>query len=284
MPEEGCDLARALDEASGILGRMEARILLSHATGMSASAIATHPEKRLQASEENFFRALVARRTAGEPIAYIVGTREFYGRDFSVTADVLIPRPETELLVELGLARLIDVVTPRILDLGCGSACISISLALERPEASVTAVDCSAAALAVARSNAAVLRAKLRCIESDWCAALGNERFHLIVSNPPYIPAADPHLFQGDLRFEPRSALASGASGLDAIHSIIAQASKHLLPGGLLMIEHGYDQAEALRALLQGAGYADIEQHLDLAGIIRVSIGRLCSTNNPETD
>ena len=281
MQDKAWDVARALDAASMEIGRMEARLLLRHATGISASAIAAHPERVLTPAEQGQFQTLVARRAAGEPIAYLVGTREFYGREFSATPDVLIPRPETELLVELGLAKLagmqLGAAAPRILDLGCGSGCIAVTLALECRNAQVTAVDHSTAALAIARRNAEALGASLRCIESDWCAALGegeDGRFHLIVSNPPYIRADDPHLAQGDLRHEPPAALASGSDGLDALRQIIASAPAHLLPGGWLLLEHGYDQAEAVRDLLTAGGYSDLEQHRDLAGILRVSASR----------
>ncbi len=269
------DVAHALGEAGKTLGRMEARILLQHATGMTAAEIASHPERNLRGNELEHFLALVKRRAAGEPVAYLTGVREFYGRKFIVTPEVLIPRPETELLVELGLEKLSGIPTPRILDLGCGSACIAVSLSLELPAASVTAVDHSAAALAVARRNAAALGAKLLCIESDWYAALDNQRYHLIVANPPYIAARDPHLVAGDLRFEPLAALASGDDGLTALGTIIEEAPRHLLPGGWLLFEHGYDQAAPVRDLLKSAGFVDIEQHRDLAGIIRVSGGSL---------
>ncbi len=272
------DTGLALDAATRHIGRLEARLLLQQTTGLTASAIAAHPERPLSAAEQTAYERLVARRAAGEPIAYLVGTREFYGRDFATTPEVLIPRPETELLVELGLAKMQGIAAPRILDLGCGSGCIAVTLALECRGADVTAVDRSNGALTVARQNAAALGAdaSVRFIESDWCGVLNSEseRFHLIVSNPPYIRADDPHLTQGDLRFEPPGALASGADGLDALRRIVAAATAHLLPGGWLLMEHGYDQADDVRALLIAGGYADIEQHRDLAGIIRVSGGR----------
>lgn len=270
------DIGSSLDAATRRIGRLEARLLLQHVTGLSASALAAYPERLLDAAAAATYAALVARREAGEPIAYLTGRREFYGRDFQVGPGVLIPRPETELLVELGLAKVQGIAAPRILDLGCGSGCIAISLALERPDAVVCALDASEAALAITRQNAATLGARLDCRASDWCSALNgeSERFHLIVANPPYIPDADPHLGQGDLRFEPSTALASGADGLDDLRRIVAVAPAHLLPGGWLLFEHGYDQAAAAHALLTAVGYADIEQHRDLAGIVRVSGGR----------
>lgn len=273
----GWDVAHALAEASGRIDRSEARILLGHATGMTAAEVATYPERILPPVGGSNFNALVARRERGEPIAYLVGTREFYGRDFIVTPDVLIPRPETELLVDMGLAKISHILAPRVLDLGCGSGCVAISLSLERPGSNVMAVDRSSPALAVARRNASALGATLCCIESDWYGALAAARFHLIVANPPYIPVGDPHLSRGDLRFEPASALVGGDKGLDAIRAIVSGAAAHLLPGGWLLLEHGYDQGQHVHALLKHEGFADISQYPDLAGIIRVSGGRLAS-------
>jgi release factor glutamine methyltransferase len=274
--KNGVDIRSSLDAAAQRIGRLEARLLLQQASGLSASTLLAYPERLLDAATQAAYLELVERRAAGEPIAYLVGWREFYGRDFRTTPEVLIPRPETELLVELGLARLADIPAPRILDLGCGSGCIGITLALECPSAQVTAIDRSPGALALARQNAAGLGAALHWIESDWCAALAaDQRFHLIVSNPPYIRADDPHLAQGDLRFEPSSALASGVDGLDAIRRIVSEARTHLLPGGWLLIEHGYDQAAAVAALLVAGGYEAVDAQRDLAGIVRVSGGRM---------
>lgn len=270
-----CDVAHALAEAGRRIDRIEARILLSYAVGMTAVEIVTYPERPLTPVGRSNFRALVARREHGEPIAYLTGMREFYGRNFMVTPDVLIPRPETELLVDTGLTRIAQILAPRILDLGCGSGCIAISLSLECPGSNVTAVDRSAAALAVARHNAATLGATLCCLESDWYAALVGTRYHLIVANPPYVAAGDSHLIQGDLRFEPASALLGGSDGLSDIRIVISQASAYLLPGGWLLLEHGYDQAQRVQAMLGNAGFVDVGQYCDLAGIIRVSGGRL---------
>jgi release factor glutamine methyltransferase len=265
----------ALQAAAQRIGRLEARLLLQHLTGLTASALVAHPEKPLDAATVSAYQALVERRVAGEPIAYLTGQREFYGRDFAVAPGVLIPRPETELLVEWALNKMANINAPSVLDLGCGSGCIGITLALERPDAQVTALDASAAALTIARQNANMLGAKVQLLESHWFSALLTEqtRHHLIVSNPPYIPAADPHLSQGDLRFEPLSALASGADGLADLRHIVVEARAYLQPGGWLLFEHGYDQAAAARKLLLAAGYADIEQHCDLAGIVRVTGG-----------
>lgn len=270
------DVAAALAAARGRVSAGEARLLLRHILGASAAGLAAHPERRLDESEAARFEALLGRRAEGMPMAYLLGSREFYGRLFRVTPDVLIPRPETELLVELGLAKLAGIAAPRILELGTGSGCIAVSLACELPRSRVVAVDRSAAALAVARENAARHDTAVEFIESDWFAAVDG-RFDLIVGNPPYVAAGDAHLAQGDLRFEPMSALASGADGLDAIRIILAAAPRHLAPGGWIFLEHGYDQAEAVARLCAAAGLAGIEQHRDLAGIVRASGGYLSS-------
>lgn len=275
MQDNRADIGSLLQETAQRLGRTEARLLLQHLTGLSASTLAAYPERLLDAATLATYQTLVSRREQGEPIAYLVGQREFYGRDFHVAPGVLIPRPETELLVEQGLAKTANTPRPRMLDLGCGSGCIALTLALERPDATVLALDASPAALTIARQNAERLRAPVQFIESDWFSALPpQEKFGLIVANPPYIASADPHLGQGDLRFEPATALASGDDGLDALRHIIATAPRHLQAGAWLLLEHGYDQAEAVHALLEEAGYHDIEQHRDLAGILRVSGGR----------
>lgn len=265
------NIAEALAQARGHLEPAEAKLLLRHVLGCSASDIAAHPEREMASEQVAQFLSLVARRAAGEPVAYLLGNREFHGRDFMVTPAVLIPRPETELLVDVALGKVSRGDTPRILDLGAGSGCVAITLALELG-CDVTAVDVSRDALAVARANAERLGARVTFVESDWFANVVG-RFDLIVGNPPYVADGDPHL--RDLAFEPMPALASGADGLDAIRCIVADAPYHLNPGGWLFLEHGYDQADRVRALLGNAGFADIEQHRDLAGIVRVSGGRM---------
>ena len=283
MTKTRVDIGCSLQTAAQRIGRLEARLLLQQATGLTASTLAAYPERLLDAPALAAYLALVARREQGEPIAYLLGSREFYGRDFHVAPGVLIPRPETELLVEQGVvkitARTRSPARPRILDMGCGSGAIALTLALECPDAAVTALDASPEALAIARQNAKKLAAPVEFIESDWFSALNpQEKFDLIVSNPPYIARADPHLSQGDLRFEPRTALASGDDGLDALRQIIAAAPRFLEPDGWLLLEHGYDQAAAVQALLDAAGFQAIEQHRDLAGILRVSGGRYSAT------
>lgn len=271
-------VAAALAAARAKLPASEARLLLGHVLGRPAAWLIAHDDQDLDEDELLAFASLVARRAGGEPVAYLLGFREFFGREFAVSPSVLIPRPETELLVDIVLAGVGadgTATSLRILDLGTGSGCIAITLALEIRQAQVTAVDASAAALSVARGNAERLGASLRLLQSDWFDQLAGEKFDLIVANPPYIAAADAHLAAGDLRHEPDAALASGADGLDAIRRIIAAAPAHMAPGGQLWLEHGYDQAVAVRELLSAAGLADIEQHRDLAGIVRVSGGRL---------
>jgi len=268
-------IASALRNARQTIPPNEARLLLGYLLGRDTAWLEAHRDEVLEDADAESFAALVERRAAGEPVAYLLGVREFYGRDFAVSPAVLIPRPETELLVDLGKAALKGLAAPRILDLGTGSGCVAVTLALEVPQAEVTAIDIAAAALDVARGNADFLGARVRFLHSDWFAVLGRERFDLIVANPPYIAAGDPHLAQGDLRFEPETALHCGADGLDAIRGIIAAAAQHLRRGGRLYFEHGYDQAAAVAGLLQAAEYENIEQHRDLAGIVRVSGGCL---------
>lgn len=220
------------------------------------------------------------RRAAGEPIAYLTGACEFYGLEFRVTPSVLIPRPETELLVDLVLERLPGAGRARVLDLGTGSGCIAVTLAHLRPRLEVWAADASPAALEVARDNARRLDATVRLLRSDWLAALAGERFDLILANPPYVAAGDPHLSQGDLRFEPASALVAGEDGLNDIRRIVAAAPAHLVPGGWLLFEHGYDQGQRCRTLLAQAGFARVASWRDLAGIERVSGGCMLETRS----
>jgi release factor glutamine methyltransferase len=254
------------------LDALENRILLCHVLGLTRVGLITNSERALNEIEAARLAALVERRVQGEPIAYIVGQREFFGLPFQVSPAVLIPRPDTELIVELALERLAPGA--RLLDMGTGSGAIAVSVAHTRPDALVTALDVSEEALAVARANAAANHAKVRFLRSDWFTALENEEFDLIASNPPYIASGDEHLVQGDLRFEPSGALTDFADGLSALRTIIKGAPAHLVQGGWLLLEHGYDQAEAVRALLADAGYGDVQSWRDLGGIERVSGGR----------
>jgi release factor glutamine methyltransferase len=253
------------------LAAIDARVLLRAMLAVDDVYLIAHAGDALSAQHEARFRALAARRAAGEPVAYIVGEREFYGHVFKITPAVLIPRPETELLVDLTVQR----GPQRVLDLGTGSGCIAISIALAQPAVSVHAVDQSAAALAVARENATRLKAGNVTLHlGNWFDAVPDQRFEVIVSNPPYVVADDSHLGQGDVRYEPRAALAAGADGLADIRAIVAGASAHLAPGGWLLFEHGYDQASRCRALLAQGGFGQVQSWHDLAGIERASGGR----------
>jgi release factor glutamine methyltransferase len=268
-------LAAALSPDSAT-ARLEVQMLLQEVLGVSRAYLMAHPEQVLSEVQATRYHTLLQRRLKGEPLAYILGEREFFGLNFKVSPATLIPRPDTELLVELAL-QLIPPNTPQqILDLGTGTGAIALAIAHARPDIVMTAVDASPAALEIARENAARLNCRnVRCVQSDWFSALNkDERFDLVLSNPPYIAEADPHLQQGDLRFEPRSALAAGAEGLDDLRHIIATARDHLRIGGWLLLEHGYDQAARVRDLLAEAGYTDIYSARDLGGIERVSGGR----------
>jgi len=255
-----------------LLDPVDQRILICHALGISRTALITQTERVLNAEEAARVAALLQRRHDGEPVAYIVGQREFFGLDFETTPAVLIPRPDTELLVELALVRL----PPRgkVLDMGTGSGAIAVAIAHSRPDASVTALDVSQEALDVASRNAQRNNANVRFLHSDWYSAVEGEQFDLIVSNPPYIADGDRHLSEGDLRFEPSGALTDFADGLSALRTIIAGAPAKLAPGSWLLMEHGYDQSAAVRALLLSSGYTDVQSWQDLAGIERVSGGR----------
>lgn len=254
--------------------RIEVQCLLQAVLQVDRAWLLTHPEHKLIDEQHARYAALFERRLIGEPIAYLLASREFYGLNFKVTPATLIPRPETELLVELALQRIPQHCAFRVLDMGIGSGAIALSIAHARPDAEVVAVDTSTAALEVAQFNAQRLGLKnIRLLHSDWFSALHDERFDIIVSNPPYIAADDAHLAQGDVRFEPRIALASGADGLDDIRRIVAEAKAHLNVKGWLLLEHGYGQAAHVRALLLQSGFAGVFSARDLSGIERVSGG-----------
>jgi release factor glutamine methyltransferase len=264
-----------LRRARAKLDPVDAEWLLAHALGRPRAWLYAHADDKVDAGTQARFAGLVERRAAGEPVAYLTRSRGFWSFDLRVTPDTLIPRPETELLVELALARLPRHDASRIADLGTGSGAIALALARERPDASVVATDASEAALAVARGNAAALGiGNVRFGRGDWCAALDDAPFDLIVSNPPYIADDDPHLAAGDLRFEPLGALGSGPDGLDAIRAIIRGAPAHLVPGGWLLLEHGVAQGSAVRALLHAAGFIDVGTARDLEDRDRVTLGR----------
>lgn len=268
-------------------------MLLAAVLRVSRASVIAHPERMLEAADVQLVRNLFSRRAAGEPIAYLLGTREFYGRNFRVSPATLIPRPETELIVEQALARLPGrncpetranaglpqnppTQRPRVLDLGTGSGAIAITLALEHPDMAVLAADTSPDALGVARDNARNLRAEVEFIQSDWYAALRGRRFDLIVSNPPYVAGNDHHLSQGDLRFEPQVALTDeSVDGLHSIRAIVEGARDHLAAGGWLLFEHGHDQASACRELLLKSGFTHLISICDLSGIPRVAGGQI---------
>lgn len=263
-------------EIPGTEARLEARLLLQSVMQVDRAWLISHEHDALQASIHAEFQALMRRRLDGEPIAHILGKREFYGLDLTVTADTLIPRPDTETLVEAALEKIPGNSACHILDLGTGTGAIALAIASQRPHAIVIATDRSPAALDIAASNARRLNlGNVHCLHGDWFSTLGQQSFALIVSNPPYIAAQDPHLSQGDLRFEPLSALASGPDGLDDIRRIIIGAPRHLDRGGRLMLEHGYDQADKVASLLMEQGFGEVAQHRDLAGIVRVTAGRI---------
>lgn len=257
---------------------LDARVLLRAALGTSDAQLAAHPERVPGEHERARFLAWVERRRAGEPVAYLTGEREFHSLAFKVTPAVLIPRPETELLVEVALERIAPDAACRVLDLGTGSGCVAVAIARERPRARVTAADISAAALAVARENAAAHGVDIVFLESDWFGALAGRRYDLIVSNPPYVAEGDPHLGVGDVRFEPRGALVAGPAGLDDIETIIERAGQYLVAGGALFIEHGHEQGARVRALLLANGFGDGATRRDLSGTDRVSGGRFDGT------
>lgn len=270
------ELRQALAIASERLGeRVDAEVLLTHVLGKPRSWLIAHADDVLDPRIDEAYAALVERRVGGEPVAYITGRRGFWTLELEVTPATLIPRPETELLVELALRRLPEDQPLRVVDLGTGSGAIALAIAHERPRMQVTATDASGDALTVAQRNAERFGiANIRFKQGDWLAPLTGQRFALIVSNPPYIEAGDPHLGQGDLRFEPVAALASGHDGLDAIRHIVDAAREHLNPDGWLLLEHGWNQGPAVSELLLAHGYRDVFTSSDLEGRDRVSGGR----------
>jgi release factor glutamine methyltransferase len=257
--------------AQGGLAPVDANALLAFVTGRNRAFFVAHADEPLPQQQIEQFLSLARRRRDGEPVAYLTGRREFRDLDLAVTPDVLIPRPETETLVEAALAHLAVDEAARVLDLGTGSGAIALAIAHARLHTDVLGVDNSEVALAVARGNATRLAiGNVRFERSDWYEALGGARFDVVVANPPYIAEGDPHLAEGDLRHEPRRALTPGGDGLDALRAIVAGARAHLVPGGVLAVEHGFDQAEAVQSLFVDAGATEIHRHRDLAGHWRV--------------
>lgn len=283
MREDARRLCLAL-QIEATTARIEVQSLLQSILNVQRVYLLSHPEQELFESELASYNALLQRRLAGEPIAYLLGEREFYGLNFKVTPATLIPRPETELLVELALARIPSSAQTiwgrgyafRGLDLGTGGGAIALAIANARPDVEMTAVDVSRMALEVARTNAERLHTNNVLLkQSDWFSACDGNSFDLIVSNPPYVAADDVHLSRGDVRFEPLKALASGTDGLDDIRRIIQQSPRHLATSGWLFLEHGYDQAEQVRSLLSDSGFKEVFSEKDIAGIERVSGGQI---------
>ena len=263
--------AEQLQTASG-LPRTEARALLAHALGVTRERLISHSELDLSHADAEVFFALVARRLGGEPLAYLTGIQEFYGRRFSITPDVLVPRPDTETLIDVALDCIRSTGATRVLELGSGSGCIAITLKLEHPELQLTATDISAAALQLARGNAAALGADISWLGGDWYGAVGAERFDLIVSNPPYVASGDPHL--GALTHEPPLALTDEADGLRCLAEIIQGAPVRLRRPGWLIVEHGWDQAPEVGRLASAAGFGSVEAVRDAVGHLRVTQAR----------
>lgn len=268
-------MRRALAQSG--LAPLDAQVLLAHALGRDRAWLAAHATDTLERADVDRFFALAKRRRAGEPVAYLTGRREFWGLELTLTPAVLIPRPETETLVEAALQRLPPDRPLRVLDLGTGSGAVALALARERPKAQVWAIDASAATLAIATGNAERLRLhNVRFALSDWYADVPGDAgpFDAIVSNPPYVAADDPHLRAGDVPFEPVAALTAGADGLSALRVIVAGAPERLQASGWLVVEHGYDQADAVRALFAAAGLEALASLRDLSGVPRVAAGR----------
>ncbi|HYC38837.1 MAG TPA: peptide chain release factor N(5)-glutamine methyltransferase [Usitatibacter sp.] len=279
-------LNAALEEACLAIDRVDALVLAGHVLRMNRAALAANPMRFLSEGEDARYASLVAQRALGQPVAYLLGRREFYSREFAVGPAVLIPRPETETLVEAALARLpaTHLAPPAsrgpltLLDLGTGSGAVGLTIACERPDVRVTATDTSAQALEVARGNAEALGTRVELCQGAWYEPVAARRFDMVVSNPPYVARGDPHLGQGDLRFEPPVALTDGSvDGLASIRAIAAGAPSHLSPGGWLLLEHGYDQAGAVAEVLALAGFTDLVSIPDLAGIPRVAGGMIAA-------
>ncbi|HSS66705.1 MAG TPA: peptide chain release factor N(5)-glutamine methyltransferase [Gammaproteobacteria bacterium] len=256
--------------------RLEAEILLAHVLAVDRAVLAARPEAEIPSDEKTRYEALIARRVKGEPVAYLTGTKEFWSMDLEVGCEALIPRPETELLVEAALERIPPEATSRVADLGTGCGAVALAIGRERLRARIVATDVSPRALALARRNLSRWgMTNIRLLRSDWLEAIASPAFDLIVSNPPYVPASDPHLLQGDLPMEPRLALASGPDGLDAIRAIVAAAGSRLSQHGSLLLEHGFDQGPAVRALLQAGGFREVFTLEDYARLERVTGGRV---------
>lgn len=271
LEDAAASLARSSPSAA-----LDAQVLLALVLGRTRGELRSRPEHVPSADERARFAELVRRRGTGEPVAYLRGMREFWSMPLRVTVDVLVPRPETELVVEIALARIPGDVSWRVLDLGTGSGAIALAIARERPRCAVIATDVSGEALGVARDNVSALElSNVELRHGEWYGPLSGERFHLIASNPPYVAAGDPALRAGELSFEPNLALAAGVDGLRALHTVSAGAPAHLELGGVIVLEHGSDQREAVHEMLEANGFELIQCYQDLAGLDRVSAARL---------
>ncbi len=264
----------ATDQLASTTPRLDAEILLAHMLNVSRGYCYSHADQALNLEQQKAYQALIERRMTGEPIAYIVGKQAFWNHDFEVTPDTLIPRPETELLIQLLLSELPTESELQIADLGTGSGAIALTLAKERPNWHITATDFSKEALQVAKKNAQRLSVEnIEFSQGSWCLALSQTSYHAIIANPPYIATDDPHLGWGDVRFEPTSALISGPDGLSALKEIISNACEYLHNGGYLLLEHGYNQGPAVRELFSSCGFSRIKTEHDLAGHERATSG-----------
>jgi release factor glutamine methyltransferase len=272
-------IASLLAQAAGILGtqsaRLEAEVLLAACLDRPRSHLHAWPERRVEPPRQERFAALISRRAGGEPIAYLLGQREFWSLPLTVTPDTLIPRPETETLVALAIERMPRDGPLRIADLGTGSGAIALAIARERPCSEVIASDISTATLSVAKGNAGRLGlGNVRFVCGSWCRPFAADAFDFILSNPPYVAESDPHLREGDLRFEPRTALAAGPLGMDELRRIVPGAQECLRRDGWLIVEHGYDQGDRVMQIMRAQGFRELSDHADAAGLSRVAIGR----------
>jgi release factor glutamine methyltransferase len=269
-------LLRSAELPDSPTARLDVELLLAAALGKPRSFLHTWPERIVSSEAAHTFEAYLRRRRTGEPVAYILGLQGFWNIDLEVATHTLIPRPETEMLVETALELLPGAIPHRLLDLGTGTGAIALSLAKDRPQWTITAVDRVDEAVDLAERNRQRLNLDNAAVmKSHWFSALERQRFDLIISNPPYIASGDPHLAQGDVRFEPSSALVAGVDGMDDLRVIVSEATAHLEPGGWLLLEHGYDQGAAVRDLLNGHGFEQIQTRRDLGDNERITFGRV---------